>query len=171
MVAATNLKEDGRRGAPVDPLRIEVAAGRARYVAGSGIVPRDSARCSIHGRVFSPESYSAALCELARALVAAGVPDRPYEVINTAKPRTVALRGPSIHAMAAMIEAHPERGARFIRYRPPKTGGTTSPMCRGHQVCGAPGGNVPALTSGVRRPEVGGDAAALMVGVLDPETA
>jgi hypothetical protein len=155
MVGGSDHNEEGGPCGPlVPPLRITVTAGGSRYMAGSGTVAPDMAQCMVDGVAFSAKSYSASICELARALVAGGVADRPYQVVNTAAPGTVALRGPSIHALAAFsIEAHPERGLRFVRCRRPETGGTASCTRAECLAGGGPAGDRPETLHGKLTPE------------------
>jgi hypothetical protein len=104
----------------MSPITITVTAG----------APKDRAFVTVDGRTFEARSSAGAVFALCRKLVAASIPDRPYEVINTAAPSTVSLRGPSIHAAAGLtVKADPESGTRFVRYIAPQTR-TSAPHAR-----------------------------------------
>jgi hypothetical protein len=71
---------------------------------------------------FEARSSAGAVFALCRKLVAASIPDRPYEVINIAAPGTVSLRGPSIRAAAGLTVAERDRGGLTVeRWTPPPT--------------------------------------------------
>jgi hypothetical protein len=91
-------------------LLIDVTAG----------TPKDRAMAAIDGRTFEARSSAGAVFALCRALMAAGVADQPFDVINTAAPGTVSMRGPSIRTAAGLTVAQPEdRPPHFRRWTPP----------------------------------------------------
>jgi len=103
---------------PLTLIRIHVTAGRLRYVAGAPMPP-DLATCEVEGRAYSAASRKGAMFKLCRVLVAAGIPDQPYEVLNTAAPGIVSMRGQSIHASAGLKVLHRDaRAPRFSRFAP-----------------------------------------------------
>ncbi len=72
----------------------------------------DVARCGEHVAV----SRHGATMALARALVAAGVPDGPWQAERNGVP---VLRGPSLHRLAGLTVIETEAGARgFGRFKP-----------------------------------------------------
>jgi hypothetical protein len=99
------------------------------YVTGGRLSQKfkplpDLAVTEIAGRRYTAESWAAAICELARTLVAAGVVDDTWEAVNMGAPGTVALRGQSIRAMAALTI----KGSRFVKWTPPIRCTSASPM-------------------------------------------
>jgi hypothetical protein len=77
-------------------------------------MPWDIATTTSNGRVFTEQSRASAICQLARALVAAGIPDQPW--LAYAANGTLSMRGPSIHRMAELtIKDSP---LRWVKYHP-----------------------------------------------------
>jgi hypothetical protein len=106
----------------MSPITITVTAG----------APKDRAFVTVDGRTFEARSSAGAVFALCRKLVAASIPDRPYEVINIAAPGTVSLRGASIRAAAGLTVAERDRGGLTIeRWTPPPTPRTGSPKRAG----------------------------------------
>lgn len=62
----------------------------------------DRARCEIAGRAFVAKSRAGSIPALCRVLVAAGIPDQPWQMINDAYPGIVSLTGDSIRKMATI---------------------------------------------------------------------
>jgi hypothetical protein len=88
-------------------LRIEVTARR----------PRDHATAVVDGQRYGARSSAGAIFALCRKLVAAGVPDQTYEVVNTTAPGTVAMRGRSVHAAARLtVEQRDGQTPRLTRF-------------------------------------------------------
>jgi hypothetical protein len=77
----------------------------------------DTSCAVVDGRRYEMRSKHGSLLALCRQLAAAGVPDQPWQSVNTAAPGTVSLRGPSIHAAARQTVAQPDSGApRFVAW-------------------------------------------------------
>jgi hypothetical protein len=93
----------------MSPITITITAG----------APKDRAFVAVDGRTFEARSSAGAGFALCRKLVAASIPDRPYEVINTAAPGVVSMRGPSIYAAAGLtVEQRDGQAPRFARFTP-----------------------------------------------------
>src|SRR4029453_1961633 len=88
-------------------LRIEVTAGR----------PKDLATAVVDGQRYEARSSAGAIFALCRQLVAAGVPDQPWESINSAAPGVISMRGRSIHEAARLTVSEREGdGLRLERW-------------------------------------------------------
>lgn len=72
--------------------------------------PRERAVATNVEPLFEARSKSCAIFALCRQLVAAGIPDQPWEARNTAAAGIVAMRGPSIHAAARLTVRECGRG-------------------------------------------------------------
>ena len=81
--------------------------------ARTGKKQRDHATCEWEGRTFRVLALSATTT-LARALVAAGCPDQPWQAITPNG--TKSLRGPSLHAWAKLTVAEGDQGR--VRMQP-----------------------------------------------------
>lgn len=78
-----------------------------------------TATATVAGQNFDARSRNGAIFALCRVLVAAGIPDAPWQAINTARPDTVSLRGASIHESAKLTVREGDRGGpRFVRWTP-----------------------------------------------------
>lgn len=81
------------------------------------------AECEVAGGRFEVRSWRSAPAELARLLVAAGIPDQAVEIrggVASLPPDTVTLRFRSLHVMAKWTyEESAAMPLRRSRYRPP----------------------------------------------------
>jgi hypothetical protein len=113
----------GRERVQETTRRAEPCSASSPPLTASAMSPAGRCRvtltCMLDGRTFRAKSFSGAICALARDLIAVGVPDQAWEMVNTAAPETVALSGPSIHAMAALQVREDSRlGVRYERPKP-----------------------------------------------------
>src|SRR5262245_58847347 len=110
---------------------ISIFVVASRRAPDGGPLP-DLAECTVDGRRFVAEAASGSICELCRQLLDAGIADQPFEAVNTAAPTTVALRGPSIYAMARLRVREDEgRGVRYDLYVPAEHAPQAPPVSAG----------------------------------------
>jgi hypothetical protein len=90
----------------------------------TGQHPREVASATVGGVDYSEASRSSCIAKLARALVAAGIPDQPW--IAVAPTGTVALRGRSLHGIAKTTITESDRGGLARRIWHPHPGGSVA---------------------------------------------
>lgn len=92
---------------------------RISFVRGQH--PRETATATWDGREYRAESRSSCECALARILMAAGVPDQPWQTVHANG--TTGLRGRSLHRLAGFTVSEGDRdGLRLKKYVPHPSG-------------------------------------------------
>ena len=73
-------------------------------------------QCEIGGSTYQAESTNGAICKLCRVLVAAGVPDSPWQAFRG---NMLAISGRSVHRMAERIVSEGDKhGPRWRKWKP-----------------------------------------------------
>jgi len=115
---------------------------RIAFMPGRGTsAPREVATATIDGREYRAESHSSCECALARMLVAAGVPDQPWQTVHA--DGTVGLRGKSLHRQAGLTVTESDRGGlRLRKFTPFRVSGVAQDGAEdaGRVVCRPPAG-------------------------------
>lgn len=76
----------------------------------------ERASCTLDGNTYQAESRSGAICELCRVLVAANLPDAPWQAYRN---DLLVLSGRSIHTLSRRAVSETDKhGPRFTTWKP-----------------------------------------------------